>query len=99
MQSINVCQGRQLRYYKQNLKTCKLINFKLIFPAFRSEICLKVLKCFIQIEIKCFIINHKKNVGQARETTYVGSEKMGKCGKTGNFTCDFVAFNNINLKR
>ena len=62
--------------------------------------CIKV-KCFMKIKIKGLITNHKKREPEtvfvpARESTYVGSEKMGKGGKPANFTCDFVAFGNIN---
>ena len=85
-------------------KFVKLINFKLIFLAFRTKMCIKV-KCFTKIEIKSLITNHKKRGPETvffvptRETTYVGSEKMGTCGKTFNFICDFIAFSNINLQK
>ena len=55
-----------------------------------------------KIESKCLIINNKKRGPETfsvleRDTTYEGSEKMGKCGKTGfYFTCDFIAFSNVN---
>ena len=47
--------------------------------------CIKV-KCSTKIESKCLITNNKKCGPEtvfvpARETTYVGSEKMGKSGK------------------
>ena len=47
--------------------------------------CNKV-KCFTKIESKCLITNNKKRGPEtvfvpARETTFVGSEKMGKCEK------------------
>ena len=67
--------------------------------------CINVI-CFTKIESKCLIINNKTRWPEtvfvpARETTYVGSEKMGKCGKkkkTIIFTCDFMAFSNVNEK-
>ena len=64
--------------------------------------CIKV-KCFTRFESKCLITNNKRRGPEtvfvpARQTTYVGSEKMGKCGKIVNFTFDFVAFSNINSK-
>ena len=54
-------------------------------------------------ESKCLFINNKMRGPEAvsvpaRETTYIGSEKIGKCRKTVIFTSQFKAFSNVNEK-
>ena len=66
------------------------------------ELCTKMyikVICFTNIKNKSLITNSKKRGPEtvfvpAGEPTYVGSEKMGKWVI---FTCDFIAFSNINI--
>ena len=73
-------------------KRVKLIDFNLKFQLFLAKKWVKVI-CFTKLERKCSIINNERPEPEtvfvpARETTRVGSWKMGKCGTTVIYTCE-----------